>query len=160
MKFFKVVNKKLFTLFMIGIVITFLILSLIIFGALHYVNSPKGNTETNPSVSDISSESASDNNISGTADQTSSATKKDTEPITLDVTKQGEQYVVLDDETGEPDGFVNGVAKATIDGVTDLYYFECGIYVPTYTGDAMLFNSTMGGTGQDYYVTNGRATKK
>lgn len=159
MKFFKIVNKKLFTLFMIGVVTTFLILFFVIAGALHYVHSPKGSTETNTaSISDTAeTEDGSDaSDTTGTA----SITKKDTEPITLEVTKQGDQYVVLDSDSGEPDNFVTGVAKATIDGVTDLYYFDCGVYMPTYTGDAMLFNSTLGGTGQDYYVTNGHATKK
>ncbi len=160
MKFFKVVNKRLFTLFMIGILISFLIVFAIVAGMLHYVHSPKGSTTTTTSsVSDASSESASGKDESGTTGS-GSTTKKDTEPITLEVIKQGEQYVVLDSDSGEPDNFVNGVAKATIDGVTDLYYFECGVYVPSYTGNAMLFNSTLGGSGQDYYVTNGHATKK
>ena len=160
MKFFKIVNKKLFTLFMIGIFISFLIVFAIVAGMLHYVHSPKGSTvTTTSSVSDASSESASGKDESGTTGS-GSTTKKDTEPITLEVTKQGDQYIVMDSDNGGPDYLVTGVAWATIDGVKDLYYFYGGIYDPTYTGDAMLFNSTMGGTGEEYYVTNGHATKK
>lgn len=159
MKFFKIVNKKLFTLFMIGILTSFLVVFAIVAGMLHYVNSPKGSTETNTSSVSDTAETEDVSDASGTTG-TASMTKKETQPITLEVTKQGDQYVVLDSDFGEPDNFVTGVAKATIDGVTDLYYFECGVYMPTYTGDAMLFNSTLGGTGQDYYVTNGHATKK
>lgn len=160
MKFFKVVNKKLFTLFMIGILTSFLVVFAIVAGMLHYVHSPKGNTTTTTSsVSDTSSESTSGKDASGTTGS-GSTTKKDTEPITLEVTKQGDQYIVMDGDNEGPDYLVTGVAWATIDGVKDLYYFYGGIYDPTYTGDAMLFNSTMGGTGEEYYVTNGHATKK
>lgn len=87
--------------------------------------------------------------------ETSGDTEKEVPITAVNAVNRDGQYVVLDGE--DVDVFLSGLAKATIDGKTELYYFDAGVFDPSYTGIALLSNATLGGKNQSYYVVNGIA---
>lgn len=134
----------------IAIVLCGLIVFLV-YGGIH-LNGADEVDETTKST-EVTKRSTTKNNETETS--TSDETKKQVPVTTVNAISKDGQYVVLDGD--DIDVFLTGLATATINGKTRLYYFNEGVYDDSYTGIALLTNATLGGANQSYYVVKGVA---
>lgn len=152
-------NKKLAAAIIATVIVLTGILVFLIFGAVGIYKGDDTDTTKStelterPSVSSKNQTTGTTGNIATT--ERTTITEKEVPITEVNAISKDGQYVIMDGE--DVDVFLTGVAKATIDGKTELYYFDSGVFNPTYTGIALLANSTLGGKDQSYYVVNGVA---